>query len=94
MVKNSVLGKLRIRKLNIKRVVALNVVPEHRTSRFRPGNHFCDFFPPFGTVKRVLVLCRCDNCPCALAERRLSIHTGFYAPFDYVAIATCERRNQ
>ena len=44
MVGNSVLRKLRMRRLNTKRAVPLDVVPERRTKRcsprFRPGGRF------------------------------------------------------
>ena len=48
MVRNSVIGleRLRMRKLNTKRAVPLDAVPERRTKRcsprFRPGDRFCE----------------------------------------------------
>ena len=44
MVRTSMLGKLRMRKQNIKTIVPLDVLPERRTKRFppssRPGDRF------------------------------------------------------
>ena len=46
MVRNPLLGKLRMRKFNTKRAVPLDVVPERRTKRcpprFRPADRFCE----------------------------------------------------
>ena len=46
MLSNSVVGKLRMRKLNTKRAVPLDAVPERLTERysprFRPGDRFCE----------------------------------------------------
>ena len=45
MVRNSVVRKVRMRMLNAKKVIPLDVVPERRTKRcsprFRPGDRFC-----------------------------------------------------
>ena len=45
MVRHPILGKLRMRKRNIKRAVPLDVVPERRSKRcsprFWPGDRFC-----------------------------------------------------
>ena len=46
MERNSFLLKLRMRRLNTKRAVPLDAVPERRTKRcsprFRPGDRFCE----------------------------------------------------
>ena len=44
--KKSVVGKLRMRKVNDSKAVPLDAVPERRTKRcsprFRPGDRFCE----------------------------------------------------
>ena len=46
MLSNSVVGKLRMRKLNTRRAVPLDAVPQRRTERcsprFQPGDRFCE----------------------------------------------------
>ena len=46
MVRPSVLGKMRMRKQNANRTIALDALPERRTERcsprFRPGDRFCE----------------------------------------------------
>ena len=67
MVRTSRLGKLRMRKQNIKTIVPLDVVPERRTKRFPPSSRPGDRFVRQGS----------DTCALAAGEINISSQTMY-----------------